>query len=1284
MKSDLSNLGLDLHYVELDVGHTVSSDLVLYDGFKPHHIINVSYGDNGTWDRTKKIHSYALNANGTHAATLCFTEDGQGIIELWSLDTELPEELQDGTTKRHSTLIAQGHITSIKVSRPDLISISMSVAASGKYIVIHSIEPVAKLSALDETSSTPKDPENTILCRILSYFPSTVSKDILSPRELHLDEACDGLRGFRGYGKFHLCSLSDDQGNTSEYYITCDGYSISIYSTNIYDKWSLINTLDMTAEQNLEAASIFITNLRGNRFAWTGSRNVVSFWDIVRMKQLSYIKVTSGVAGSFVGLSGDGSLAAISVKRCISIYETASGMKLGDYTEGLGDDKQFGVVMDHENFMIFDQDPPDDPKHRFIECKIIRACDMKSIRSFSIRKDYSLSFPNPLKDQIFVYREGPVMDVIKIGIDAIFAPSIIFSEEDLESTEHHELSREFRLKLTSTSGVGFILTTKNDVLSGGVLTVVTITRVDLPSEQHHFPALFSPSLSDSTASKKQASLKIPLGPSHIVHSCMFLPATSRLVLMTGHYMQVWRLIEEGGSDSPEVARLELVWALQEEADLEHRMTDPRIYRISSAMASKDGTQFALTLLSKKWYKELKESSKKSRGFKVKKLTYPHSSLDNLGTSEEIRISHGTRNLIDMYADGDAACQEAVIQYLKALVRPSSQNPVSCISTLCEVWTYENRNFLEQIMKALLPPTKITWIPDSKAIAAHKLCDPLKKLFQIAEAQPAVISVAKVIMDYCVSHANSSRNLSFLTPIFGSMKQVMDTFPEQALDCIERIAYIPATERSYIIDNHKIAYPPMFRLKFWQSPSLALSEIPDPIMQLHVVAKPRDPKNDLFTDSVFMASFDALWLCHDDTINAEDKETGHDDFNRGASLPEGRLKPTHIIPWTTRWKSMYQMFLLKLQLKNRIYVKPHNFTLDFFDNPAITALVTYKWNTIGFPYWLSRFAFQCIYYILVLVVAFMQVYYSGEDHAPLIGLFIMIIVMSVIFIWLETLQAYQDWKGYKKSIYNSIDILAFLIPMAAGIHQLVIIFNDDQAGNTRLVSFSVLAVFLHMLFELRINQMVCIYVAIIQQATEEIQVFFVIFAAGLIAFTVGMLHLLHACPTGGCERAEDEGFFPIQFFGALSATYFMLGGRYDPVDSKFTSEDWAFHIMMMLFFFFTVILMLNVLIALINVAFIKGDGRWRLIWFESRLRYIEAAENMSYHIPDYRKTYDCFPREIYFTATARQMKAYQEKLDASADKEMGKRVTNVDARVEQLQEQLQELKELLLQSTRQQR
>ncbi|KAG0292597.1 hypothetical protein BGZ97_005549, partial [Linnemannia gamsii] len=49
-----------------------------------------------------------------------------------------------------------------------------------------------------------------------------------------------------------------------------------------------------------------------------------------------------------------------------------------------------------------------------------------------------------------------------------------------------------------------------------------------------------------------------------------------------------------------------------------------------------------------------------------------------------------------------------------------------------------------------------------------------------------------------------------------------------------------------------------------------------------------------------------------------------------------------------------------------------------------------------------------------------------------------------------------------------------------------------------------------------------------------------------------------------------------------------------------------------------------------------------IWIESRLRYIESAENLSYHIPGFRRTYDWFPNQIYFTVTAKEYEEYIKK------------------------------------------
>ncbi|KAF9578016.1 hypothetical protein BGW38_006430, partial [Lunasporangiospora selenospora] len=72
--------------------------------------------------------------------------------------------------------------------------------------------------------------------------------------------------------------------------------------------------------------------------------------------------------------------------------------------------------------------------------------------------------------------------------------------------------------------------------------------------------------------------------------------------------------------------------------------------------------------------------------------------------------------------------------------------------------------------------------------------------------------------------------------------------------------------------------------------------------------------------------------------------------------------------------------------------------------------------------------------------------------------------------------------------------------------------------------------------------------------------------------------------------------------------------------------------------------------LINNAFNKADDRWKQAWLENRLRYVEIAENISYHIPGFRETFDWFPKEIYYTATSQQEERYWQQV-AKLDEEV---------------------------------
>ncbi|KAF9965704.1 hypothetical protein BGZ70_004284 [Mortierella alpina] len=225
-----------------------------------------------------------------------------------------------------------------------------------------------------------------------------------------------------------------------------------------------------------------------------------------------------------------------------------------------------------------------------------------------------------------------------------------------------------------------------------------------------------------------------------------------------------------------------------------------------------------------------------------------------------------------------------------------------------------------------------------------------------------------------------------------------------------------------------------------------------------------------------------------------------------------------------------------------------------------------------------------------------------------------------------------------------DLAVFGLPFAGSINQFLIISGRLQGstakeGNAGIFSFAVIFIFLHFLFELRISRTVCQFVTVIIRIISQIRIFFFIFTVGILAFTIATLHILRACPFKECSDPSTK--LPSKFFYALSATYFFMGGRYDAVNDDFNSENWQFHLMMMIYFFFTVILMLNVLIALINVAFSVGDGTWRLVWFLNRLQVIESAENLSYDVPGFRQSSSWFPKEIYYLASRKQVRAYEK-------------------------------------------
>ncbi|KAG0250538.1 hypothetical protein BG011_008263 [Mortierella polycephala] len=243
-----------------------------------------------------------------------------------------------------------------------------------------------------------------------------------------------------------------------------------------------------------------------------------------------------------------------------------------------------------------------------------------------------------------------------------------------------------------------------------------------------------------------------------------------------------------------------------------------------------------------------------------------------------------------------------------------------------------------------------------------------------------------------------------------------------------------------------------------------------------------------------------------------------------------------------------------------------------------------------------------------------------------------------------------WRSNKRPLYRCKDPILQLANDVK-LHDLNEYFTGElwtitgqtpDDGNAGLLSFSVVFVFLHLLFEFRISKSICKFVTIIIHAFIKIRMFFILFAGGIISFTIAVLHLLHSCPFKMCVEPDPPTSFPTHFYGAISATFFYMGGRYNSVDKEFDSKNWAFQTLMITSYFFMVVLMLNVLIALVNNAFSDGEATWRMTWLDNRLRVIEAVENLSYHIPGLREHSNWFPDEIYYSVQGKQIEVYQAK------------------------------------------
>ncbi|KAF9288844.1 hypothetical protein BGZ88_008015 [Linnemannia elongata] len=547
-----------------------------------------------------------------------------------------------------------------------------------------------------------------------------------------------------------------------------------------------------------------------------------------------------------------------------------------------------------------------------------------------------------------------------------------------------------------------------------------------------------------------------------------------------------------------------------------------------------------------------------------------------------------------------------------------------------------------------------WVPRENEFSA----DPEQDLiaYLIKEYK---VSMVNMLIDYCLARAHSDSPM-FLDMLMISVPHIQSKHPEMALEISRRAVFIMEQTREHML-HHSVHNRIQWRWKFWTLVKSNLHELMDqnPVFHLfnqlpikkigersnrqeeekeEALSDPKEiyKKDGRINANFYVVPFSLIWA-----IEAKD------DLGKVSTAD-----PFENQTWVHWFFKVLRMIWHFVYPFDTVHVQSVYSDLEAFDNPAISALMTYKWTRFTSYFWCIRQLFQVSYEFLVLGVTFIQLYGDEDQRAGLLGGYIAILVLGYMLLHLEFQQMRGGVRRYFSSPYYWVDLSAYTIPMVSSC---VLIAGDlEDVYALRALSFSVVLLYMHCVFELRVFRNVCKVVTIVVNILLQIPAFFIILAIFILSFAHSINHLTEvnfrasdcqpdaedATEPSICNAQRSE--FPKNYFQSVSATYFFMTGNYGPVETSLTDGHWTSQLMIGFFFFLTAVLMMNVVIALMNGVYSQAVIAGEQIWLKNRLELVTSAENLTYFLPNFRDRFDYFPKYIYYTATDKQVADYQEK------------------------------------------
>ncbi|KAF9584252.1 hypothetical protein BGW38_007064, partial [Lunasporangiospora selenospora] len=371
---------------------------------------------------------------------------------------------------------------------------------------------------------------------------------------------------------------------------------------------------------------------------------------------------------------------------------------------------------------------------------------------------------------------------------------------------------------------------------------------------------------------------------------------------------------------------------------------------------------------------------------------------SLVAANKVQTTRFHENIIFTLADMAYKChdekdtrklRDVYLNYLSSIINTPVYDSVNMpiISRICQEYvSLYSKEVISLLFKIVLQHDKPhSWIPLLNYPAGS---NPIGILLENTRTNPNTSKLVEKMVEYCIKRANDTQEITYIMFLCDHMGDLTSQYPDLALRVTRVFAYFKCTDRGSVISYAKVIQHPNLS-SFWNRKEVPLSQCRNPILQLQ--SSQVDRAVETFTEEVFVAPLSFLWTFIPDRKDKRQEYSRYD-------------------PMATQsaFKTMFYLTKFHINPFRHVYIRTNNYELTVLDNPAFEALIQYKWNTIGFKAWLVRFISQCIFYLLIVSAAAIQIYYPKLDLQ--LGVFIAIVSFSGIFLWLEFLQ----WQDYLKA------------------------------------------------------------------------------------------------------------------------------------------------------------------------------------------------------------------------------------------------------------------------------